>query len=143
MARPKSYTDLIVWQKAMELARSVYKLSSKLPRNETHGLLSQMRRAGVSVPSNIAEGYGRLTDLQFRVFLGNARGSLYELQTQLRLAGDLNYIEANQVNELLEQSSVVGRLINALVASLGRRGPANSCAPSPANSANAANSATS
>ena len=89
MARPKSYRDLIVWQKAMGLARQAYVLSQGLPKHETFGLLTQIRRATGSVPSNIAEGHGRLTDLQFRHFLGNARGSLYEMQTQIELAGDL------------------------------------------------------
>jgi four helix bundle protein len=81
MARPKSYRDLIVWQKAMGLARRAYSLNRTLPKSEVYGLLAQIRRAAVSVPSNIAEGHGRLTDLQFRHFLCNARGSLYELQT--------------------------------------------------------------
>jgi len=74
MARPKSYRELIVWQKAMAMAKRAYELSQGLPKSESYGLLTQMRRAAVSVPSNIAEGHGRLTDLQFRHFLGNARG---------------------------------------------------------------------
>jgi four helix bundle protein len=108
MARPKSYRELIVWQKAMALARRAYALSQGLPRSEAYGLLTQIRRAAVSVPSNIAEGHGRLTDSQFRHFLGNARGSLYEMQTQLELAGDLGYFEANLVQELMGQGVEVG-----------------------------------
>jgi four helix bundle protein len=103
MARPKSYRDLIVWQKAMGLARQAYVLSQGLPKHETFGLLTQIRRATGSVPSNIAEGHGRLTDLQFRHFLGNARGSLYEMQTQIELAGDLGYLDVRLVTELMEQ----------------------------------------
>ncbi|MGA2807924.1 MAG: four helix bundle protein [Terracidiphilus sp.] len=120
MARSKSYRELIVWQKAMALTRRAYALSRELPKSEAYGLLSQIRRAAVSVPSNIAEGHGRLTDSQFRHFLGNARGSLYELQTQLELAGDLGFLDQRLVKELMEQGSEVARLINGLVAVMGR-----------------------
>jgi four helix bundle protein len=119
VARPKSYRELIVWQKAMALARRAYALSEELPKSETYGLLSQMRRAAISIPSNIAEGHGRLTDLQFRHFLGNARGSLYEMQTQLELAGSLGYLDEKHVRELMDQGSEVARLINGLVPVLG------------------------
>jgi four helix bundle protein len=120
MARSQSYRDLIVWQKAMALARGAYSISSGLPKSEAYGLLSQLRRAAVSVPSNIAEGHGRLTDSQFRHFMGNARGSLYEMQTQIELAGDLGYLDAGLVNELMVQGREVARLINGLVSALGR-----------------------
>ena len=126
MARPKSYEELIVWQKAMALARRTYQVSKGLPRTESYGLLSQIRRAAVSVPSNVAEGFGRLTDAQFRHFLGNARGSLFELQTQIRLAGDLGYIDPELVIDLMGQSSEVARIINALISSLGRHGTTSS-----------------
>lgn len=118
MARPKNYRDLIVWQKAMALARQAYVLTATLPRSEAHGLLSQIRRAAVSIPSNIAEGQGRLTDLQFRHFLGNARGSLNELQTQVELASDLGYLNRESAQTLMEQGAEVARLINGLLASL-------------------------
>jgi four helix bundle protein len=120
MLRPKSYRDLIVWQKAMGLARKVYSLSEGLPRSEAYGLLSQLRRAAVSIPSNIAEGQGRLTDAQFCHFLGTARGSLYEVQTQIEPAGDLGYSDAKPVNELLEQGWEVARRINGRITSLKR-----------------------
>jgi four helix bundle protein len=120
MARPKSYRDLIVWQKAMVLAKGAYSTSDELPKSEAYGLLSQIRRAAVSVPSNIAEGHGRLTDSQFRHFMGNARGSLYEMQTQLELAGDLGYLDNEHVKELMDQGWEVARLINGLVSALGR-----------------------
>ncbi len=120
MARSKSYRDLIVWQKAMVLAKGAYSISDGLPKSEAYGLLSQIRRAAVSVPSNIAEGHGRLTDSQFRHFMGNARGSLYEMQTQLELAGDLGYLDTGQVRELMDQGWEVARLINGLVSALGR-----------------------
>ena len=133
MARPRSYVDLIVWQKAMALAGRIYKASEGLPRNEAYGLLSQIRRPAVSVPSNIAEGYGRLTDTQFRHFLGTARGSLYEVQTQLRLSGDLEYLNETVVRELIEDGWEVARLINALISAISRHNSANSA--STANSA--------
>ena len=120
MARPKSFRELIVWQKAMAMARQAYLVSRGLPKNEAFGLLTQIRRAAVSVPSNIAEGHGRLTDSQFRHFLGNASGSLYEMQTQIELATDLRYLDENRARELLDQASEVGRLINGLIGSLSR-----------------------
>ena len=119
MARPKNYRDLIVWQKAMAMARRTYALTQGLPKSEAYGLLSQIRRAAVSVPSNIAEGHGRFTDAQFRYFFGNARGSLSELQTQLELAGDLGSLDKRLVHEAMEQGVEVARLINGLVASMG------------------------
>ncbi|MGO9338675.1 MAG: four helix bundle protein [Terracidiphilus sp.] len=120
MARPKSYRELIVWQKAMALARRTYAITQGLPKSEAYGLLSQIRRAAVSVPSNIAEGHGRLTDSQFRHFLGNARGSLSEMQTQLELASDLGYLDKGLVHEAMEHGAEVARLINGLVSSMGR-----------------------
>lgn len=125
MSRSRNYRELIAWQKAMKLAKAAYRLSSDLPRKEAYGLISQLQRAAVSVPSNIAEGHGRLTDLQFRHFLGNARGSLCELQTQVELAYDLEYISAEKLNRFMEQSSEVARLINGLISALRElRGPA-------------------
>ncbi|MGD0736570.1 MAG: four helix bundle protein [Terracidiphilus sp.] len=120
MARSKSYRDLIVWQRAMDLARQAYSITRGLPKTEAYGLLTQIRRAAVSVPSNIAEGQGRLTDSQFRHFLGNARGSLYEMQTQIELAGSLGYIDEKVVQELMVRGGEVARLINGLVRVLGR-----------------------
>jgi four helix bundle protein len=146
MARPKRYRDLIVWQKAMALARSAYALSHRLPKSEAFGLLTQIRRAAVSVPSNIAEGHGRLTDLQFRHFLGTARGSLYEMQTQLELAGDLGYLDEKLVRELMDQGWEVARLINGLISALAETRTVKTkdeLTASPANSANNTNSASS
>jgi four helix bundle protein len=120
MARPKNYRDLIVWQKAMALAREVYSLTGQLPKNEAYGLAVQIRRAAVSIPSNIAEGHGRLTDSQFRHFLGNARGSLCEMQTQIELAIDLEFLNPKRAQELLVHSAEVARLINGLNASFGK-----------------------
>jgi four helix bundle protein len=93
VGRVKDYRDLILWRKAMSLARAVYGATQNFPKSEMFGLQSQIRRAAVSVPANIAEGHGRLTDMQFRHFLGNARGSLCELQTELELAHDLGFVD--------------------------------------------------
>ena len=118
MARPKDYRDLIVWQKAMVLARSAYSATTGLPKSEAYGLLSQIRRAAVSIPSNIAEGHGRLPDSQFRHFLGNARGSVYELRTQIELASDLGFVDKELLSSPREQTADVTRLINGLIAVL-------------------------
>ena len=116
MARPKDYHDLVVWQKAMLLARKVYEATNAFPKEEIFGLKSQIRRAGVSIPANIAEGHGRLTDLQFRHFLGNARGSLNELQTELELAQSLGFLSSEVMGSLVEQTNEVARLLNGLIA---------------------------
>jgi four helix bundle protein len=116
-----------------------------LPRKEAYGLISQMQRAAVSVPCNIAEGHGRLTDLQFRHFLGNARGSLCELQTQIELAFDLDYISAEKMREFIKMASEVARLINGLITSLRevRSGAKKTITPLTSRSeANSASSAT-
>jgi four helix bundle protein len=142
MARPKSYRDLIVWQKAMALARQAYALTESLPKREAYGLTDQIRRSSISVASNIAEGHGRLTDLQFRHFLGNARGSLYEMQTQMELAIDLGYLDKEKGLELMDQGWEVARILNGLLRSLRSGARSNSASPAnPANSANSANSA--
>ncbi len=130
---------MIVWQKAMTLARSVYVASEALPKREAYGLVSQIRRAAISVPSNIAEGHGRLTDLQFRHFLGNARGSLNELQTQLELASGLGYLDAAIVQSLVNQCAEVARLTNGLIVSMNKMNVEVNI--NSANSASTANSA--
>ena len=143
MSRPKSYRELIVWQKSMTLAREVYFASGRLPKQEAFGLLGQIRRAAVSIASNIAEGYGRLTDTQFRHFLGNARGSLYEMQTQLELAADLGYLDKETEYRLREQGSEVARLINGLLTSLRSSPNKGNLDPGPANPASSASTANS
>ncbi len=113
--RTRHFRDLLVWQKAMTLAKNVYLGTAKFPKEEQYGITSQMRRAAVSVPSNIAEGHGRLSDGNLRVFLGQARGSLFELETQIELACNLSYLQANHAKELLELSREVGRMLNGLI----------------------------
>jgi four helix bundle protein len=117
----RTYRDLIVWQKAKALAVHVYAASEQFPRAETYGLTSQIRRAAVSVVSNIAEGQGRLTLGEFLHFLGQARGSLLELDTQLAIGLDLAYLEANQHGALAEELYRVLGLLNRLIESLRRK----------------------
>ena len=116
-----SYRDLVVWQKAMALVSAVYKLTAAFPGSERFELTSQIQRAAVSIPSNIAEGQGRLSTKEFRQFLGIARGSLKELETQLLISIDLAYAETAAVNECLELADEIGRMVNALIKALERR----------------------
>lgn len=112
------YRDLIVWQKAMSLAEEIYRVTGAFPKDERYGLVSQLRRAAVSVPSNVAEGQGRLTPGEFRQFLGLARGSLLEVETQAELAQRLGFLSAEVNRTLQEQAGEVLRMINALISKL-------------------------
>jgi four helix bundle protein len=116
-----SYKDVIVWQKAKLLAGEIYRTTEVFPRSETYGLTSQMRRAAISVASNIAEGQGRLTKGEFQQFLGHSRGSLLELETQLAIALDLHYLGPSELAHLEIRTSEVRRLLNGLIDSLRMR----------------------
>jgi four helix bundle protein len=113
-----SYRDLVAWQRGMALAKMIYVASAQFPREETFGLKSQMRTCAVSVPSNIAEGQGRTTRGEFHQFLGQARGSLYELETQTLLASELGYLSNEQRETLIRESRDVGRILNGLMSSI-------------------------
>jgi four helix bundle protein len=117
----RNYTDLIVWQKAMALAESVYRATKAMPREEMYGLTAQMRRAAVSIPSNIAEGEGRRTEGQFLHMLSISYGSLRELETQVLLSNRLRFISDDERRVVIEECAEVGRLLNGLMKSLGRR----------------------
>lgn len=117
----KNYRDLIAWQKAMELVELVYSETKKFPREEVYALTSQLRRAAVSVPSNIAEGQGRTSSREFLNFLSMAYGSLREIETQIIIAERLGYMSEGKARSILELSGEVGRLINGLSSSLKRR----------------------
>ena len=119
-----SYKDLIVWQKAKVLAGEIYRATESFPKQETYGLTSQLRRASVSVASNIAEGQGRLTKGEFQQFLGHSRGSLLELETQLAIAVDLHYLSAVELTRLEAKTAEVSRLLNGLIDSLRIRSKA-------------------
>lgn len=110
----QSYRDLIVWQKAMSLAKDIYRVTKLFPRDELYGLTSQLRRAAVSVPSNIAEGQARFSTKEFHHFLALARGSLVEIETQLMLVTDLGYATTNEATRLLGMTPEIGRLLNRL-----------------------------
>jgi four helix bundle protein len=117
----QSYRQLIAWQKAMELVEEVYRVTRAFPSDERFGLTSQMRRCAVSIPSNIAEGHGRLTTKDFQHFLAQARGSLHELETQLMLAIRLTLTDSDDLKAVLAHAEEVGRILNGLLASTRER----------------------
>lgn len=110
-----SYRDLIAWQKAKALALDVYVCTRKFPKDEIYGLTSQMRRAAVSIPSNIAEGKGRYSRKEFVQFLFHARGSLLELITQLSIAHELEYLDSPAFGHLDQATEELGRILNGLI----------------------------
>jgi len=118
MSSLQSYRELIVWQKSMVLAETVYRCASLLPREETYGMRSQMTRAAVSIPANIAEGQARHGTGEFLQFLGIARGSLAELETLLTLSGRLQLLPQESVTNALSACDEIGRLLTGLVKSL-------------------------
>lgn len=112
------YQDLIAWQKARTFACEVYRVTEHFPKTEMYGLTSQLRRAAVSVASNIAEGQGRLTKGEFGHFVGQARGSLLEAETQLSIAVNLNFLNEREFNALQQMSSDVRKLVSGLIESM-------------------------
>lgn len=117
----RSYRQLIVWQKAMALARDVYRTSAKLPIRERYGLTQQVRRSVVSVPSNIAEGHGRMSSGDYVRFLAIARGSLHETETLLLLSVDLRFLDPGEVATAMGLIRECSRMLAALIRKLGRR----------------------
>jgi four helix bundle protein len=117
----RSYRDLIAWQKAIELVTEIYRATEGFPDSEPFGLTSQLRRAAVSVPSNVAEGQGRQSTGEFKQFLGHARGSLLEVETQIFIAGNLGYLSREQSASLIKRTEEVGRILNGLLNSLKGR----------------------
>ena len=113
-----SFRDLRVWQQSIDLALAVYRETALFPRQEVYGLVLQMRRAAVSVPSNIAEGKGHSSDKDFRRFLFHARGSLMELETQILLASRLEYLSDQQASNLQCSATQVGRSLTGLLNAL-------------------------
>ncbi len=129
----KSYRELVVWQKAMDLVVAVYQLSASLPSGEKYGLTSQMQRAAVSVPANIAEGYGRVHRGDYLRHLSIARGSLAELETHVAIAVRLEFLGKDAVMEVWELTQEVGKLLGQLIRSLepDRRGAGETLDPRP------------
>ena len=117
----QSYRDLVVWQKAMDLVEEIYRLTKMLPKEELYALATQIRRAAISIPANIAEGYGRLHRKEYLNHLSIARGSLMEVETQLELIVRLHYGSREQVRIAWALTQEIGRLLNSLLRSLGAR----------------------
>jgi four helix bundle protein len=116
----KNYRELVAWQKAMDLVTMVYDVTQQWPKTEVYGLTNQIRRAAVSIPSNIAEGQGRASTKEFLHHLSMARGSLLEVETQLLIAQRLGYTAPEAATQLLAGTAEAGRLLNGLYRSLDR-----------------------
>jgi four helix bundle protein len=114
----QSFRDLLVWQRSIQLATAIYRLTRDFPREELYGLTSQMTRAAVSIASNIAEGQGRLSTGEFQQFLGMARGSSFELQTQLEVARSLGLGSVKSIDEAEALSLEVTKMINSILKAL-------------------------
>jgi len=114
----KNYKELKVWQKSYELCLEIYRITAKFPKEEIYGLTSQIRKSVVSIPSNIAEGYGRKTTLDYIRMLYISYGSVCELETQILLAGDLDLIEKSELGPLKKDIAEIERMLKALIKSL-------------------------
>jgi len=117
----KTYRDLQVWQKSMSLVTEIYKISKTYPRDEAYGLTSQMRRCAISIPSNMAEGYGRNSINEYLYFLRIATGSLYELQTQMEISINLRYLNRNEFDKLYRLSREIERMLSSLIRKLSSK----------------------
>lgn len=111
----RNYRDLLVWQKAMELVNNIYYHTRSFPEEERYGLTLQLRKSAVSLPSNMAEGYGRNSTQDYIRFLRIANGSLFELQTQLEIALNLNFLEIDSFSVLFEASREIERMLSSLI----------------------------
>lgn len=111
----KTFRDLLIWQKAMALVTNCYSTSSNFPNDELFGLTSQIRRCSISIPSNIAEGFGRGTNKDYHRFLTISLGSLFEFQTQIEIAFNLKYIPESDFNKLYEDSRELERMLSSLM----------------------------
>ena len=112
--RVRHYRDLIVWQKSFDLANHIYEATHHFPKDERYGLSSQIRRAAVSIPSNIAEGSSREGTKEFLHFISITKGSLAEIETQLMLAEKRSYLSTESLNQLLKQTDEISRMLTAL-----------------------------
>lgn len=115
----KSYRDLLVWQKSMQLVTQVYRKTKLLPKEELYGLVTQMRKSAVSIPGNIAEGYGRNSTNDYLRFLQITNGSLYELQTQFEICLNLEYLKEEDFKSIHEQSREIERMLSSLIKKVG------------------------
>ena len=115
-----SFTDLRVWQHGMRLTVAIHKATKKFPREELYGLTSQLRRAAMSIPNCIAEGKGYKSDKDFQRFLYMSRGSCHEVQTELLIARELEYLSKEDAAQLLNQAALIGKELNALISALDK-----------------------
>jgi four helix bundle protein len=115
LGNKKGHRDLVAWQKAMKLVSEIYRATRAFPKEEIYGLTAQLRRAAVSVPSNVAEGHGRTSRREFHQFVSQARGSLTEVETQLEIAEDLGYLDEAAAVDLLKKASEIARMLNGLL----------------------------
>ncbi|MFH1068042.1 MAG: four helix bundle protein [Candidatus Glassbacteria bacterium] len=113
MGKIKTFRDLVIWQKSLSLVTEIYRLTSRFPHQEEFVMISQIRRNAISIPRNIAEGFGRKSKLEFKRFLRIAAGSLFELQTQLDISLNLNYIDLKDYQDILALSREIERMISA------------------------------
>jgi four helix bundle protein len=111
----RSFRDLNIWHKGIDLVKDIYKETQNFPRQEIYGLTNQIRRAAISIPSNIAEGHIRQHRAEFRQFLSVALGSLAELETQIVISRELNYISIEKTKNLIDQMSSLGKMIRSLI----------------------------
>ena len=115
MFKINTFRDLLVWQKSMRLVTNIYQNTSSFPQSENYGLTSQIRRCAISIPSNIAEGYGRNSTGDYKRFLRISVGSLFELQTQIEIAFNLNYISNDTFQEILSNTNELDRMLSSLI----------------------------
>lgn len=118
MEKTKHYQDLLVWQRSIDLAEAIYTLTKDFPKEETYGLISQMRRCTISIASNIAEGQSRGSAPQFLQFLNISKGSISELETQLIISLRLKYITDYQYQSIQNDISEIGKMLNGLIRSI-------------------------
>jgi four helix bundle protein len=110
-----SYKDLEIWKRSVLLTSEIYKITKAFPKDEQYGIISQIRRASVSVPANIAEGWGRESSKSFALFLKTARGSLFELDTLVTIAYQQQYLSLDNKNKLEKEFEEIGRMVNSLL----------------------------
>ena len=113
-----SHKDLLVWQRSMDLVEAVYRITAKLPASEQFGLTSQMRRSAVSIPSNVAEGYGRQATGEYRHHLSFSRGSLLELETQVLLSKRLKYLQPSEADSVISEIEQISKMLATLISRL-------------------------
>lgn len=118
MSSIKSYKDLLIWQKGIELVKEIYLICIDLPKDEVFGLQSQMKRAAISIPSNIAEGYGRNYTQNYIQFIKIARGSLLELETQIIISKELDFINEETIDKIINLITEENKMLNAFIKSI-------------------------